>query len=37
MRICILGVDFEVREPPELVDALAEIQARIGRARARSG
>ena len=28
MRVCMLGVDFDVDEPPELVDALAEIQAR---------
>ena len=27
MRVCMLGVEFEVHEPPELVDALAELQA----------
>ena len=36
MRICMLGVEFEVHEPPELVDALAALQARIGRATART-
>ena len=36
MRVCMLGVDFEVHEPPELVDALAAIQGRIGRATART-
>ena len=36
MRVCMLGVEFEVHEPPELVDALAELGARIGRATARA-
>jgi predicted DNA-binding transcriptional regulator YafY len=37
IRVCMLGVDFEVHEPPELIDALADLRARIGRATARSG
>jgi predicted DNA-binding transcriptional regulator YafY len=36
MRVCMLGVDFEVHEPPELVGALAAIEGRIGRATART-
>lgn len=30
--IAFLGVDFEVVEPPELIDKLRELHARIGRA-----
>jgi len=32
MRIAMLGVDFEVREPPELVDHMREMASRLGRA-----
>ena len=32
MRIAMLGVDFEVREPPELVEHLAALSRRVGRA-----
>jgi predicted DNA-binding transcriptional regulator YafY len=32
MRIAMLGVEFEVHEPPELVEHLGEVAARIGRA-----
>jgi hypothetical protein len=31
MRIAMLGADFEVHEPPELVERLREIGARIAR------
>jgi predicted DNA-binding transcriptional regulator YafY len=31
MRIAMLGVDFEVGEPPELVDQLRELGRRLGR------
>jgi predicted DNA-binding transcriptional regulator YafY len=31
MRIAMLGVDFEVHEPPELVEHLRELGARISR------
>jgi predicted DNA-binding transcriptional regulator YafY len=30
-RIAMLGVDFDVREPPELVERLREVSARIAR------
>ena len=36
MRVCMLGVEFEVHEPPELVGELAELGGRIGRATARA-
>ena len=32
MRIGMLGVDFEVHEPPELVTRLGELAARFERA-----
>jgi predicted DNA-binding transcriptional regulator YafY len=32
VRIAMLGVDFEVREPPELVDQLRALASRLGRA-----
>jgi predicted DNA-binding transcriptional regulator YafY len=32
MRIAMLGVDFEVREPPELIEHLQEIARRLDRA-----
>jgi predicted DNA-binding transcriptional regulator YafY len=32
MRVGMIGFDFEVHEPPELVDALRAIAARLGRA-----
>jgi predicted DNA-binding transcriptional regulator YafY len=32
LRIAMLGADFEVREPPELVDRLRDLAARIERA-----
>ena len=32
MRIGMLGFDFEVHEPPELVERFAELAARFGRA-----
>jgi predicted DNA-binding transcriptional regulator YafY len=32
VRIAMLGVDFEVREPPELVEHLRALASRIGRA-----
>jgi predicted DNA-binding transcriptional regulator YafY len=32
LRIAMLGVDFEVHEPPELVDQLRELAGRLGRA-----
>jgi predicted DNA-binding transcriptional regulator YafY len=32
MRIAMLGVDFEVREPPELVEHLRELASRLARA-----
>jgi predicted DNA-binding transcriptional regulator YafY len=32
LRIAMLGVDFEVREPPELRDELGALAARLGRA-----
>jgi hypothetical protein len=28
----MLGVDFEVREPPELIEHLAALAKRVGRA-----
>lgn len=34
LRIAMLGVDFEVREPPELVDHLRALSARLLRATA---
>jgi len=34
MRIGMLGVDFEVHEPPELVEACAQLAARFGKATA---
>jgi predicted DNA-binding transcriptional regulator YafY len=36
MRVCMLGVEFEVHEPPELVGALAALGDRIGRATSRA-
>jgi predicted DNA-binding transcriptional regulator YafY len=36
VRVCMLGVDFDVHEPPELVGALAELGGRIGRATSRA-
>ena len=32
MRIAMLGVDFEVHEPPELVDHIRALSSRLGRA-----
>jgi predicted DNA-binding transcriptional regulator YafY len=32
VRVAMLGVDFEVEEPPELVDELRELAGRLGRA-----
>jgi predicted DNA-binding transcriptional regulator YafY len=32
LRVVMLGVDFEVREPPELVDHLRALAQRLGRA-----
>ena len=32
LRIAMLGVDFEVQEPPELVDELRALTSRLGRA-----
>ena len=32
MRIAMLGVDFEVHEPPELVERLRELSGRMARA-----
>jgi predicted DNA-binding transcriptional regulator YafY len=32
LRIAMLGVDFEVREPPELVEQLRALAERLGRA-----
>jgi predicted DNA-binding transcriptional regulator YafY len=32
MRIAMLGVDFEVREPPELVEHIRAMASRLGRA-----
>jgi predicted DNA-binding transcriptional regulator YafY len=32
MRIAMLGVDFEVREPPELVEHMRAMASRLGRA-----
>jgi predicted DNA-binding transcriptional regulator YafY len=32
LRIAMLGVDFEVREPPELVEHLRALASRLGRA-----
>jgi predicted DNA-binding transcriptional regulator YafY len=32
MRVAMLGVDFEVREPPELVDTLKQLAERVDRA-----
>jgi hypothetical protein len=29
------GVDFEVHEPPELVDHIAEVASRLGRSTTR--
>lgn len=34
MRIGMLGVDFEVHEPPELVERFVQLGARFGRAAA---
>src|SRR6266480_958364 len=36
LRVAMLGVDFEVHEPPELVEHLRALASRLGRA-ARSG
>ena len=30
-RIIMLGADFEVREPPELIESLRQLAARVGR------
>jgi predicted DNA-binding transcriptional regulator YafY len=32
MRIAMLGVDFEVQEPPELVEQLRTLALRLQRA-----
>jgi predicted DNA-binding transcriptional regulator YafY len=37
MRVTMLGVDFEVREPPELVDHLRTLAGTLERATARDG
>ena len=37
MRIGMLGVDFEVHEPPELVERCAQLAARFAAARAPAG
>ena len=34
LRILMLGADFEVHEPPELIARLESLAARIGRATA---
>jgi predicted DNA-binding transcriptional regulator YafY len=31
MRVAMLGVDFEVQEPPELMERLRELAGRVGR------
>jgi predicted DNA-binding transcriptional regulator YafY len=35
LRIAILGIDFEVNEPPELIDELRALATRLGRATSR--
>jgi predicted DNA-binding transcriptional regulator YafY len=37
LRIAMLGVDFEVHEPPELVEHLAALAQRVGRATQAAG
>jgi predicted DNA-binding transcriptional regulator YafY len=37
MRIGMLGVDFEVHEPPELAERCAQLAARFARASGESG
>ena len=37
IRVAMLGVDFEVHEPPELIDELRALTARLGRAVGGSG
>ena len=32
LRVLMLGVDFEVHQPPELVDHLQAMAVRLGRA-----
>jgi WYL domain len=32
LRLAMLGVDFELREPPELVEHLRALSMRLGRA-----
>jgi predicted DNA-binding transcriptional regulator YafY len=36
MRVAMLGVDFELHEPPELTEHLRALSARLGRAAARA-
>ena len=36
LRVAMLGVDFEVHEPPELAEHLRELAGRLGRAADRS-
>jgi predicted DNA-binding transcriptional regulator YafY len=37
LRLLMLGVDFVVHEPPELIAELERLERRLGRARERSG
>jgi hypothetical protein len=37
VRVGILGVDFEVHEPPELVARMLELAGRFGRAAGAAG
>ena len=32
VRVALVGVDFEVHEPPELVERIRELASRLGRA-----
>ena len=32
IHLSLLGVDFEVHEPPELIEYLRRLSARLGRA-----
>jgi len=37
LRVAMLGVDFDVHEPPELVEHLGELARRLRRAARRAG
>ena len=37
VRVGMVGVDFEIHEPPELVERMRELAARFGRAAGASG